>query len=925
MSFVSIIRKRIIEVLSIFIAIVALGSLASWVFDSWHILTWGRDYNPIAPLTAVLFFLLSLSTLLPCFNQKHRTVKIAINILPLITLGIGCLILIDHIFSLNMGFENRLIPISMQKDSFVLSRMSPVTAYAFIMTSIAAILLHSRLHKRFIFRQIAVVLSILTIALSFTILFSYLTGLPLFYGLLKIPVAFITALLFFLMNMALLFKAEDDVWPHSIFSLKAGSVHSSAYDFRVGIITAFSFFALAVGITAMLYLRSETRNFKTSIREQLESISELKEKQITWWITERRNDAEVLKTNIFLQKEAQKLISGTATATEKKELQDVMTSYILNYDNCSYGLFDPRGRLYSAYPSNISFQDITAYPDFKRAIQTGETVFSDLNYDTLTIGLKDHDIHLRFWIPIVSKSDPQQTIRGMWLIQIDPGKFLYPLIQSWPTPSKSAETLLIRLEGNDVVYLNELRHQKDSSIKLRKSVNQNPNLPAAKATKGYEGAFEGVDYRGIPVLSVIRNIKVNDWYLISKVDLDEIYAPLRIKGWQTGGAFAFLFLISSYIIGMLIKRRGDAEGLRLAKEWKTTFDAVNDVIWLLDRDYKIARANAATRDWFSLSSEEVVGSYCWEIVHNSESPHQDCPFNLMLDTGQRAEAEIQLIDRWALVTLDPIMDSKQQIIGVVHSIRDITIQKTAQAEIQALNESLEERVRVRTAQLEASNKELEAFSYSVSHDLRAPLRAIDGWSMVLLEDYGDELSVHAKQHFERTRSEIQKMGHLIDTLIQLSRVTRIDMSMHKTNLSQIARDIYERLMQENPQRNVSIRIEPGIIVSADSNLMEIVLNNLLSNAFKFTSKLKRAQIEFGKSMLDKNECYFIRDNGVGFDMKYIDKLFGTFQRLHKSTEFVGTGIGLAMVKRIINRHGGNVWAESVPNEYTVFYFTLREE
>lgn len=242
-------------------------------------------------------------------------------------------------------------------------------------------------------------------------------------------------------------------------------------------------------------------------------------------------------------------------------------------------------------------------------------------------------------------------------------------------------------------------------------------------------------------------------------------------------------------------------------------------------------------------------------------------------------------------------------------------------EIRQLNRTLEERVHLRTVELETTNRELEAFSYSVSHDLRAPLRTVDGFSSALEEDYADVLDATGRDYIQRVRTGVQRMGQLIDALLQLSRITRADISRETVDLSALALSVFETVREENPGRSMETTVEPGLTIHADSKLMRVALENLFNNAAKFTSKREHAAIQFGWD--PEKEAWFVRDNGAGFDMYYAHKLFNAFNRLHGDKDFKGSGIGLATVARVIRRHHGEIWAESEVDHGATFWFTVR--
>ncbi|MGQ3686005.1 MAG: MEDS domain-containing protein [Candidatus Loosdrechtia sp.] len=275
---------------------------------------------------------------------------------------------------------------------------------------------------------------------------------------------------------------------------------------------------------------------------------------------------------------------------------------------------------------------------------------------------------------------------------------------------------------------------------------------------------------------------------------------------------------------------------------------------------------------------------------------------------------------WELASVSPVKDPEGRITHFVAIKEDITERKQVENELRRQRDKLEHI----TSQLTAANKELEAFCYSVSHDLRAPLRSIDGFSKALIEDYADRLDDEGKNHLLRVRAASQRMGQLIEDLLNLSRITQAGMYRKTINLSELVATVASELQERQPERKVEFIISRGLVANADPRLLKIALENLLGNAWKYTKPCSEAKIEFGVTQHNGKPAYFVRDNGVGFDMTYIGRLFVAFQRLHSANEFEGTGIGLATVQRIIHRHGGQIWAEGEIGKGAVFYFTIQE-
>ncbi|PYP50691.1 MAG: PAS domain-containing sensor histidine kinase [Gemmatimonadetes bacterium] len=369
----------------------------------------------------------------------------------------------------------------------------------------------------------------------------------------------------------------------------------------------------------------------------------------------------------------------------------------------------------------------------------------------------------------------------------------------------------------------------------------------------------------------------------------------------------------------LTERKRAEQALRASEErFRILAVTANDAILSADARGHITYFNPGAERIFGLTSDEVIDRPLTTLMPERFREAHRAGLARYVATGEARVIgkTVELAGRRKDGTEFPLELSLAtwkhgSEVAFTAIIRDITARKEG-----------EDQRRRYAAQLEAANKELEAFSYSVSHDLRAPLRGIDGFSQALLEDYHERLDDTGRDFLQRVRAGSQRMATLIDDLLSLSRVTRSELQLAEVNLSTLAAATAAELQKSDPTRAVMFSIAPDLVVRADPGLMRIVLQNLLGNAWKFTAKRSPAHVEFGVTANDNGRAYFVRDDGAGFDMAYAAKLFGAFQRLHAAAEFPGTGIGLATVQRIVHRHGGQVWAEAAPERGATFYFTL---
>ncbi len=797
------------------------------------------------------------------------------------------------------------------------------------------------------------------------------------------------------------------------------------------------FAILSAGIIAASFITYSgyKKHYRTEVENELTAIADLQLIQVVHWLNDCKRDAEVIFNNASFSNLARHYLKNPKDSETDRQLRGWLEEYLKGYDYDQIRLLDTHGVTRMSVPAGRPPASTAVTNRIEEVLQSGRITIVDLYRHA-----HDRRIYLSILIPILDSSTGKRVV-GVLSLRFDPENYLYPFILSWPTPSETAETLLVRRDGNDVLFLVDPRFRKDAALKFRIPLNRTES-PDVRAVLGRVGTVEGVDYRGQPVIAYILPVPDTLWFLEAHKDTSEVYGQARVRLWMVVGfVTALLFgsgaglalvwrqqtiafykerkkaddviyqneerlrvalstvdmavfnqdmdlrytwmysLQLGYIKDQAIGKRDSellppdfaqqvtelkrqvlesGEGRRCEVEGtvdnkRIYYDLIVeplrntsgkiigitgaslDITELKQAQYKIASLaaivdsstdaiisatlegiivswNPGAETLYGYSDKEAIGRSL-SLLIPPDRPDEITTIFEKIRSGEtvaafdtlRVRKDGTLVD--VSLTVSPIKDSQGEVIGVSGIARDITDRK-----------KLEEKIKQHSKELEQSNRELDNFALIAAHDLNAPLRAVSGFTNLLQKHYKENLDADADRYISYIVEGTGRMQHLISDLLQYARTGTRGKPLVPVNVNAAIEKTLANLTFEIQESGAVITVNPLPTVYADSAQLMQLFQNLVGNAIKYSSNTPHIHISAERE--DGEWLFRISDNGIGIDPQHFDRIFQIFQRLHTRNEYSGTGIGLAICKKIVERLGGRIWVESEPGEGSTFFFTL---
>jgi len=682
--------------------------------------------------------------------------------------------------------------------------------------------------------------------------------------------------------------------------------------------SAFMVLAAAIVAIGWLYNRNYQQHYRAAAESQLSVIADLKVADLANWRRERMGDASVLFNNDAFSTLVSHLDS-TGDAGARKQLRQWLGQIQTAHQYDRILLLDAQGAPRMAVPDTPEPLPSTLASDACESLRSGKVSFSDFHRDT-----PEGPVRLSILVPIFDTHDARGPL-GELVLQIDPGVYLYPFIQRWPTPSSSAETLLVRRDKDDVLFLNELRFKKDAALKLRFALKKGNDLPCVKAVSGQEGIVEGPDYRGIPVIAAVRAVPDSPWFLVARMDQAEVYAPVRRHWWLTVAMVGVLLVSTSFGLALFWRQKQArfyrekfqmAEAMRASEaRYRRLFETAQNGILILDAGTgMVVDVNPFLVKLLGFSRQQFLGKKIWELGFAKD---------IIANQAGFAELQEKKYVRYEDMPLETA-DGRRIDVEFVSNVYEVNHHPVVQCNICDISERkmAKDALRRRSEELALANGELTRFAYTVSHDLKSPLVTIKTFLGYLEKDMAALDAQRVGNDLGYIRTAADRMSLLLGELLELSRVGRKMNVSSEASLQNVVKEALAMVAGHMAARGVKVEItaEPIWLYGDRPRLVE-VFQNLLDNAAKFMGDQPSPRIEVGARTADGLTVLFVSDNGMGIDPRHQSKLFGLFEKLDPRSE--GTGLGLALVRRVVEVHGGRIWVESEgPGKGTTFRFTL---
>jgi PAS domain S-box-containing protein len=673
-----------------------------------------------------------------------------------------------------------------------------------------------------------------------------------------------------------------------------------------------------INVVGYIYYENQTDHIRKEKQNELLAIADLKVAQIVNWRNERLADLSSVLDNPLIISQLHQWLSDPKKNRQREEILTWMKSLhrrsrydrvIIVNSEASIELLIPEGQEVLG-PNDRRLID--------EAMKSDRMIFSDLYRSKIAKATR-----LSLVAPIIRPGQNSGGPEGAILLRIDPYAFLYPLIQSWPTPSKTAETELVRREDNEVLYLNELRNRSNTALALRYPIDEK-NLIAAMAGRGVQGIIEGIDYRGVRVLAAIKPVPQSAWIVISKVDAEEIYAPVRERFWMVlifggvsmiaaGVGVGFVWR-NQQALGYRKQYEAELEKLALIRHFEYLTRYANDIILMTDKDGRITEANEKAVATYGYARDELLRTNITDL--QSEDTLEDYEMQMKRLEGSAEKGLVfETVHRRKDGTTFPAEVSAREIsidqTDFLQSIiRDISERKQAQ---EKLSQAMEE--------LTQSNEELEKFAYVASHDLQEPLRMVSSFVQLLEKRYQGRLDQDAHDFINFAVDGANRMQSLITDLLAYSRVGRRGKEFREASCEVALDRALSNLQAVVEQRGAVVTRDPLPEVKGDDSQLAQLFQNLIGNAVKFC-KDRTPRIHVSAERRENEWVFSVADNGIGIAPEYFERIFSIFQRLQSRQEYPGTGIGLAICRKVVERHGGTIWVESELGSGATFYFTI---